>query len=86
MKEKLSQSQSQSSEQQQKLQQQAGQTQGMREFETPEEMLRFDAAQHPPPLALVERLRRSLAQEPSAQQRWWKRWLLRFFGRSENEP
>jgi len=83
MKEKLS--QSQSSEQQQKLQQQAEQTQGVREFGTPEEMLRFDAAQHPPPLALVERLRRTLAQEPQARRGWWKRWLFWLVGRSGDQ-
>jgi hypothetical protein len=83
MKEKLS--PSHSSEQQQKLQQQSEQTQGVREFGTPEEMLRFDAAQHPPPVALVERLRRSVAQEPTARLAWWKRWLSWLVGKSDDE-
>lgn len=47
----------------------------IREFATPEEMLRFDAKQTTVPPRVAERLSRSLATEPCAARPWWKRWL-----------
>lgn len=47
------------------------------EFATPEEALRFDAAQTHPPQRLLERLRQSLNQEISFKPSWWKRWFGR---------
>jgi len=47
------------------------------EFATPEEALRFDAAQTTPPQRLLERLRQSLNQEITFKPSWWKRWFWR---------
>lgn len=44
------------------------------EFSTPEEVLRFDAAQTVVPPTIAERLRRSVASEPAPKQSWWRRW------------
>jgi len=54
---------------------QAQAAQSAREFVTPEEMLQFDAKQTAVPGGIAERLNRSLANEPPAPRRWWKRWL-----------
>jgi hypothetical protein len=48
----------------------------IREFATPEEMLRFDAKQTVVPRRVVQRLSESLQNEPRAPGSWWKR----FFG------
>lgn len=42
-------------------------------FATPEELLRFDAAQTPPPPALEQRLRESVNAEPPRKRSWWAR-------------
>ena len=42
-------------------------------FESPEEMLRFDAAQIVLPGRIEERLKDSLAREPEIRGSWWKR-------------
>ena len=47
-----------------------------REFESVEELLRFDAGQTKPPAAVAERLRESLNAEPTPKRSWWQR----FFG------
>jgi hypothetical protein len=65
----------QSAERQSNEQRQENQAQTTREFASPEEMLRFDAAQVTPPPSLIDRLKNSLAQDPSAQRSWWRRWL-----------
>lgn len=57
------------------VEQQAAQNRG-REFTTVEEMLRFDAAQTPPPPGIAQRLQKSAAGLPSPKAAWWKR----FFG------
>jgi len=45
------------------------------EFATPEQMLRHDSyLTHVPP-SLVERLRASIAREPSPERPWWSRFL-----------
>lgn len=48
------------------------------EFATPEELLRYDAAQVTPPARLARRLSASLAGESRPAQPWWRRvwaWL-----------
>lgn len=50
----------------------------VREFATPEELLRHDRAQTPVPDAVATRLEQSLAVEPvPAKPAWWRRWLSR---------
>jgi hypothetical protein len=44
------------------------------EFASPEEAIRFDAAQTPLPPAIADRLRSSLAKEPKTRRSWWRRW------------
>ena len=43
------------------------------EFQTPEELLRFDAANTPVPPLVAERLQQSIDAEPPKP--WWKRLL-----------
>jgi hypothetical protein len=54
------------------------QTQGQqgREFASPEEMLRFDAAQTPLPTGIEPKLQQWLGAEPQAPARSWWRKLL----------
>jgi hypothetical protein len=44
-----------------------------RTFDTPEELLRFDASQTPAPHRIAERLGRSAADIPRPRRSWWKR-------------
>ncbi|HEY1121652.1 MAG TPA: hypothetical protein VGE67_08635 [Haloferula sp.] len=46
-------------------------------FETPEEMLRYDAANTQAPAQMRERVMQSIAQEPAPKnpKSWWKRWM-----------
>lgn len=48
-----------------------------REFATPEELLRFDAAQTPVPPAVADKLQQSIQREPAPAppQSWWRRWF-----------
>jgi hypothetical protein len=46
------------------------------EFATPEELLRYDAAQTPVPGGIARRLQQSAADLPQPKPAWWKR----FFG------
>lgn len=56
-------------------QQQAGQATAT-EFASAEELIRHDAVQTRPPAALEERVKRSIAAEPTPVARpWWKRLL-----------
>lgn len=68
----------------QKLEQQAAeeqvqsslaQTTPVREFATVEDLLRADAAQHPPPPELAERVAESIRKAPAPARSWWSRWL-----------
>lgn len=43
------------------------------EFETPEDALRFDAEQNPPPPEIAERLNQSLANEPKRAPSFWEK-------------
>ena len=55
-------------------QQNASQQQTALEFSAAEEALRHDAAQTELPRAIAERLKKSIAQEPSKENvPWWKR-------------
>jgi len=46
-------------------------TEAALEFATPEEALRHDAAQNPPPPEIAERLNESLANEPKRGTSFW---------------
>ena len=41
------------------------------EFATPEDAIRFDADQNPPPPEIAERLNKSLAEEPKRGTSFW---------------
>jgi hypothetical protein len=43
------------------------------EFASPEEALRFDAEQNPPPPEIAERLNQSLANEPKPAPSFWEK-------------
>ena len=58
-------------------QQTAAQQGSALEFATPEEMLRHDAKNTVLPITIENRLRESLAHEPSPSRSWWQR----LFGR-----
>lgn len=51
--------------------QQQSESSAAHDFETPEEMIRFDAGRHQPPDAVGRRLAESLAAEKPLP--WWKR-------------
>ena len=65
-----------SQEQQQQTGTQQTQATAGREFASPEEMLRFDAAQTAVPPDIAERLKKSVGAEAKPGQSWWRR----FFG------
>ena len=46
-------------------------------FETPEALLRYDAAHTPVPPQVRERVMQSISQEPVPEKPtpWWKRWM-----------
>lgn len=44
-----------------------------KEFATPEELLRFDAAQTEVPPGVAQRLRESVQREPKPERPWWRR-------------
>ena len=54
--------------------QESGQT-GVREFASPEEMLRHDALHTPVPPAIAQRLRESIGKTRQPTSSWWKRLL-----------
>ena len=56
--------------------QHAGQQTG-REFATPEELLRYDAARTSVPVAVVQRLEKSVARQPKPPRSWWQRLFAR---------
>ncbi len=66
---------SQQQEQQQTAEQHV-QQQSVREFATPEELLRHDALHTPVPPSIAHRLKGSIAQIPSPSRSFWRR----FFG------
>jgi hypothetical protein len=45
------------------------------EFATPEELLRFDAAQTTVPASVAGRLEESVSREPRPARSWWQRWF-----------
>ena len=63
-----------SSEQQQEhVAEQHSTQQGVQEFSTTEELLRFDAANIPVPPTIAQRLAKSSADIPKPNRSWWKR-------------
>lgn len=65
-------------EQEQSLtQEQALQQQRALEFGSPEEMLRYDAAQTEVPPRIGQRLERTLGSEPKPGRSWWRRLFRR---------
>jgi hypothetical protein len=65
---------SQQQKEQEELAAQQSQVPVGREFASPEELLRFDAAQTSVPAAIAERLQNSAATVPPPTSRpWWKR-------------
>ena len=48
-----------------------------RQFASPEEMLRHDAARTEVPPALARRVAESVAKEPRRARSWWQRWFSR---------
>jgi len=62
------QQQQQAAEQQAQAQQQNGVA-----FETPEHMLRYDAAHTSVPASVAERLQQSVGSNPAPRRSWWKR-------------
>jgi hypothetical protein len=55
----------------------SAQTQSGQTFGSVEDLLRYDAAQTPPPLAVAERLAQSIAREPPRFRSWWERLFRR---------
>jgi hypothetical protein len=47
----------------------------VREFATPEEMLRHDALHTPVPPTIAHRLQESIGKTPPSTQSWWRRLL-----------
>ncbi|MEI9962895.1 MAG: hypothetical protein WDM76_17805 [Limisphaerales bacterium] len=45
------------------------------EFNSVEELLRFDAKQTTVPSGIAQRLNHSLQAEPPISRSWWRRWL-----------
>jgi hypothetical protein len=57
-----------------------GQSRSQRVFASPEELLRYDAAETTPPAGIEPRLRDSIRAEPAPRRSWWARW----FGRASD--
>jgi len=65
-----------SREEQQQTSHQHTEEQNVREFATPEELLRHDALHTPVPPAIAARLQQSVGSLASKQPRpWWRKWL-----------
>ena len=60
-------------EQEEQTPQQQTKAEQGREFATPEELLRFDAAQTPVPSGIEQKLQRSLDAAPKPDRSWWQR-------------
>jgi hypothetical protein len=54
------------------------QRQAASQFDSVEEIVRFDRERTPPPEKIAERLKRSILDEPGGLRYWWRR----FFGGS----
>jgi hypothetical protein len=46
-----------------------------KDFETAEELLRFDASRTAVPPSVAERLQESIGSQINPDRPWWKRWL-----------
>ncbi len=62
-------------QQQQQAAEHQTQAQPAREFSSPEEMLRYDAAQTVVPPVIAERLQQSIGPLPPPARPWWRRLL-----------
>ena len=69
-------------QQNQESTEQSASQQAAREFSSPEEMLRHDAAQTSPPPTIAQRVAESIAKEPEASRCWWQR----LFSRRSTNP
>ena len=47
------------------------------EFDSVEEVIRFDADRNPPPESIAERLKESISREPPPKDPWWRRLFSR---------
>ena len=64
----------QQEEEQSVAHEQSAHEQNLREFRTPEELLRHDSAQNPVPATVAERLQKSVEEENiQPPQSWWRR-------------
>ena len=45
------------------------------EFETPEEMIEYDAKQTKLPTELTESIQHSIDKEPKPRSGWWRKWF-----------
>ncbi len=45
------------------------------EFQTADEVIRYDAAQTPPPQRIERRVRDSVNREEAERLPWWRRWF-----------
>lgn len=75
MKKKLQHQQQHEAQTESHQEQHSAQKQAEREFATPEEALRFDAAQTEVPPVVAERLQKSLDRNPppATAKSWWRR-------------
>ena len=62
-------------QQQAAAQQQQSESQTVREFAGPEELLRYDAARTNVPPAVAQRLKQSVGNTPAPRRSWWRRLL-----------
>ena len=64
-------------QQQEAAAQQNSESQAVREFATPEELLRYDAGRTTVPPAVEQRLQQSVGAEPAPTRSWWRRLFQR---------
>lgn len=62
-------------QQQEQIIKQQSQQQTPKEFETVEDMLRYDAEQTPTPPGVASKLRQSLSNTPPPESSWWQRFF-----------
>jgi hypothetical protein len=65
----------QQQQEQQQVEQQQSAKEAVREFATPEELLRHDAGNTAVPPQIAERLQKSVEGSPKPPPAWWRRFL-----------
>lgn len=75
MKPPFQQSRLQQKQQTEETHQQIQKQEDIKEFDSVEELLRYDAEQTTPPPAIAERLKDSLTREPVKPRPWWRRFF-----------